>query len=80
MNLGLFKLARTDSPLKEIVKLGVRPALGLRKTEKAPHQTDEVDAGPEEACFALPIPGGGVEHVGHQDAVENTKDVVARAR
>lgn len=54
--------------------------LWFRKAEISPDPAEEAHAGPEEAGFALPVPRGGVQHVGHDDAVHDAHDVVDVSR
>ena len=73
---GGLKLPGRDTALKHDVQLSISPALGLGKAEKGPDETAGAETGPEEAGLASPVPGGGVEHVGEDDAVDDAEDVV----
>src|SRR5271155_3651304 len=50
--------------------------LWLRKTEKGPGQTEEVDTGPEESSLATPAPRGRIHHEWHDSADNNARNVV----
>ncbi len=55
-------------------------SLWFGKAEVGPKPAEEAHAGPEEASFAPPVPGRGVQHVGHDDAVHDAHDVVHVSR
>ena len=50
------------------------------KAEIGPEPAEGAHAGPEEARFTSPVPRGGVQHVGHDDAVDYAHDVVYVSR
>lgn len=75
-NIHARKLPRRDAPLKQDIQLTIRPAPRLRKTEVRPQPAEEAHARPEEARLALPVPRRGVQHVRHDDAVDDAHDVV----
>lgn len=74
-----LELPSRNFALKQNVKLRIATTLGLWQAEKCPRKTQERSAGPEEACFGLPIPVGWVQHVRRDHAVDDALTIVQAA-
>ena len=59
-----------------LTQLGKRPSGSLGNPVVGVDDAAETDTGPEECCQLLPIPSSGVDHVGGQDATDDSDDVV----
>ena len=59
--MRLTELPSADSLCKEYVQLFIRPVLRFRESKVRPCRCQSRRSGPEEACFALPVPCFRVE-------------------
>ena len=80
VDMGSSEVPSRDSVLKEDIQLSVGSSLGFGNSEVGPDEAKEAEAGPKESSFATPVQGIGVEEVGHDDCVDDTKDVVNDSR
>src|ERR1700722_11620140 len=67
----LLEVAGAGFVLEQHVELGRGAALGLGESEEGPEQGQDAEGAPDEAAFALQVPGGrvedrGVDVVGHE--------------
>ena len=79
MELGSIRVAELaggDAVGEEDIQFTVGAALGFWETEEGPDDAEGVEAEPEEAGLGTPVPSAGIEHVGCDDAVDNTEHVV----
>lgn len=70
------KLPGACATLKQRIELGVCAVLRLRKAKESPDQTQQTDAGPEEASFGAPRPRTRIQLARHQNVADYGSDVV----
>ena len=75
-SIGGAELAGADLVGEEDVQFTIGTSLGFWQTEECPGDAEGVEAEPEEAGLGSPIPGGGVEHVGDDNTIDDTEYVV----
>ena len=75
----VLELPSRNFPLKQNVELRIATTFGLWQAKECPRKTQERSAGPEEACFGLPIPVGWVQHVRRDHAVDDALTIVQAA-
>lgn len=75
-SIGSAELAGADLVGEEHVQFTISTSLWFWETEEGPDDTEGVEAEPEETGLGAPVPGGGVEHVGDDDTVDDTEHVV----
>lgn len=60
----------------QLTQFGERSSLGFGNSEECVDDAAEADSSPEKGRQLLPVPGGRVDHVGSQDAADDSDDVV----
>lgn len=73
---GGLELSGWNTLLEQQVQLGEGSALGLWQLEPTPDGGEQSEATPEQTGLGLPVPGGRVQHVRHDDGDDDTGDVV----
>lgn len=67
---------RAHSLSNQDIQLCICTSLGFKEKEEAKKRAQKTKSSPEEPRLPFPVPGGWVEHVGDDDRVHDTENIV----